>query len=274
MTAPTVLHTERLLLRPFQDSDVEDARSYRDDPQFARFLPHIPQPFPRRDAEAFVALNRSQPWERSPTFAVVLDSTLIGTVNFEVETDTRTAMVGYAIGRAWWGRGLAAEGARGAMTWAIDRFSLVRIWASTDVRHVRSRRVLEKLWLQREELRVGNHKGRAGELVDEVVYGLKLPPMGHPPNRPRSPVPYATRWRRARGQRGSVPAICGRSIGGTVAQMFGGLRNAEGGGIASHEPPTGRHRLRHRGQYRHALADFASATFVLKNSAQLGVSTA
>src|SRR4029453_13308652 len=82
MTAPTVLHTERLLLRPFQDSDVEDARSDRDDPQLARFLPHIPQPFPRRDAEAFVALNRSQPWERSPTFAVWLASTLIGTLNF------------------------------------------------------------------------------------------------------------------------------------------------------------------------------------------------
>ncbi len=123
MTAPTVLHTERLLLRPFQDSDVEDALSYRDDPEFARFLPHIPQPFTRRDAEAFVALSMSQPWERSPTFAVVLDGTLIGTVNFKVEADTRTAMIGYAIGRAWWGQGLAPEAARAAITWGIDRFA-------------------------------------------------------------------------------------------------------------------------------------------------------
>ena len=62
MTVPIVLRTERLTLRPFQDSDVEDALSYRDDPEFARFLPHIPQPFTRRDAEAFVALNMSEPW--------------------------------------------------------------------------------------------------------------------------------------------------------------------------------------------------------------------
>ena len=47
MTAPILLRTERLTLRPFQDSDVEDALSYRDDPEFARFLPHIPQPFTR-----------------------------------------------------------------------------------------------------------------------------------------------------------------------------------------------------------------------------------
>ena len=179
MTAPTVLNTDRLLLRPFQDSDVEDALSYRDDREFARFLPHIPQPFTRRDAEAFVALNMSEPWERSPTFAVVLDGTLIGTVNFEVDRDARTAMLGYAIGRTWWGRGIATEAARAAMAWAIDTFSLVRLWASTDARHARSRRVLEKLGMQEEELRVGDHIGRGGEIVDEVVYRVNLAPNGN-----------------------------------------------------------------------------------------------
>ena len=61
MTAPILLRTERLTLRPFQDSDVEDALSYRDDPEFARFLPHIPQPFTRRDAdrETIVAAEHS-----------------------------------------------------------------------------------------------------------------------------------------------------------------------------------------------------------------------
>ena len=79
MATPTVLRTERLILRPFQNSDVEGALSYRNDPEFARFLPHIPQPFSRTDAEAFVALNMSEPWDRSPTFAVELDRSLIGT---------------------------------------------------------------------------------------------------------------------------------------------------------------------------------------------------
>ncbi|HEV2294846.1 MAG TPA: GNAT family N-acetyltransferase [Tepidisphaeraceae bacterium] len=173
----SVLHTDRLVLRPFQHSDVADAQSYRNDREFARFLPHIPQPFTRKDAEAFVALNMSEPWDRSPTFAVVLDGILVGTVNFEVDAKTRAAMLGYAIGRAWWGRGIATDAARAAMAWAIETFGLVRIWASTDARHVRSRRVLEKLGMQREGLRVGDHIGRAGETVDEVVYGLNLAPQ-------------------------------------------------------------------------------------------------
>ena len=37
-----------------------------------------------------------------------------------------------------------------------------------------SRRVLEKLGMQREALRAKDHIGRAGEMVDEVVYGLNL----------------------------------------------------------------------------------------------------
>jgi len=180
MTAPTILHTDRLLLRPFQASDIADALLYRDDQEFARFLPHIPQPFTRKDAEAFVALNMSEPWDRSPTFAVVLDRIVIGTVNFEVDGDTRAAMLGYAIGRAWWGRGIATEAARAAMAWAIDTFGLLRIWASTDTRHLRSRRVLEKLGMQQETLRVGDHVGRAREIVDEVVYGLNLAPGDGP----------------------------------------------------------------------------------------------
>ena len=174
MAAPTELHTARLVLRPFQIGDVADAVAYRDDLEFARFLPHIPQPFTRKDAEAFVALNMSEPWERSPTFAVVLDGKVIGTVNLEVNAEEREAMLGYAIARAWWGRGIATEAARAAMAWASETFDLVRIWASTDAQNLRSLRVMEKLGMERATVRVGDHVGRGGELVDEVVYAVSI----------------------------------------------------------------------------------------------------
>jgi ribosomal-protein-alanine N-acetyltransferase len=174
MTVPIELRTERLLLRPFQARDVEDALAYRDDLEFARFLPHIPQPFTRRDAEAFVALNMSEPWNRSPVFAVVLNGKLIGTVNFEVDVETRSAMLGYAIGRAWWGRGIATEAGRAAVAWAIKTFDLTRIWARTDPRHTGSVRVMEKLGLRHEDVRIADRIGRDGTPVDAVVYSLDL----------------------------------------------------------------------------------------------------
>jgi ribosomal-protein-alanine N-acetyltransferase len=174
MAAKNVLHTQRLLLRPFEVGDVADVLAYRDDVEFARFLSHIPQPFTVKDAQAFVALNMAEPWERSPTFAVVLDGRVIGTVNLEVDAEGRTAMLGYAIGRAWWGQGMATEAARAAMEWGIETFALRRIWASTDSRHLRSQRVLEKLGTRREAIRVDDHAGRDGERVDEVVYGMDV----------------------------------------------------------------------------------------------------
>lgn len=170
----TALHTARLLLRPFEPDDVADALAYRNDEEFSRFLPHIPHPFSRRDAEAFVALNMSEPWERSPTFAVVSEGKVIGTVSFEIDAPARSARMGYAIGRAWWGRGIALEAAQAAMAWAIEAFALHRVAASTDSRNVRSQRVLEKLGMQREAVRVADHVGRDGKRVDEVVYGIDV----------------------------------------------------------------------------------------------------
>jgi RimJ/RimL family protein N-acetyltransferase len=175
---PKELRTKRLLLRPFRVEDAADALAYRNDEEFARFLPHIPQPFTSQDAEAFVALNMSVLWDHSPTFAAVLDNRVIGTVNLEVHEPTRTAMLGYAIGRNWWGQGLAPEAARAVMAWAIEVFAVRRIWASTDALHTRSQKVLMKLGMQRESLRVEDHLGRNGEPVDEVVYGLDLRPRG------------------------------------------------------------------------------------------------
>ncbi len=137
------LVTPRLLLRRFRAGDVDDALAYRDDPEFARFLPHIPQPFTRADAEAFVEVNMTEPWDVLPTFAVVVDGRVIGTVNFEI--DGRRAMLGYAIGRAYWGRGLATEAAQAALAWLLREHDLDEVWASTRPDNTRSRRVMEKL---------------------------------------------------------------------------------------------------------------------------------
>lgn len=156
------LSTTRLLLRSFRVTDVEDAYAYRDDPEFARFLPHIPQPFTREHADAFVTLNMTEPWETMPTFAVVLEGRLIGTVNLEVDPANHTAMLGYAIARAHWGKGIAVEAAVAAIAWAFAEHDLAEIWASTEAAHLRSRRVMEKL-------------GMAFDSSDErkVVYRLR-----------------------------------------------------------------------------------------------------
>jgi ribosomal-protein-alanine N-acetyltransferase len=145
------LYTERLLLRPFRKDDVEESLNHRNDEEFARYLPHIPHPFTRADAEEFVRTNMTEPWSTSPTFAIDYEGKLVGTVNLEVDSDRRIAMVGYAISRAHWGKGVAPEAASAAIAWGFETFQLSKVWASTDAQNVRSCRVLEKLGMQHEE---------------------------------------------------------------------------------------------------------------------------
>ena len=99
-------------------------------------------------------------------------------MNLEVDPASATAMLGYAIGRAWWGQGIAAEAARATMAWGVETFGLTRVWASTDVRHLRSQRVLEKLGMRRETILRRHHPGRDGEDIDEVVYAIGFAATG------------------------------------------------------------------------------------------------
>lgn len=147
------LQTPRLLLRSFRLTDIDDALAYRNDEEFARYMPHIPQPFTRKDAEEFVAVNMAEPWRQSPTFAVVFDGKVIGTVNFKVNAETRSAMLGYAIGREWWGQGLAFEAVSAAVTWASSTFRLTRLWAACDPLNARSIRLMQRLGMKQESLR-------------------------------------------------------------------------------------------------------------------------
>ena len=165
MTRDTEIRTVRTLLRAFRATDVDDALAYRNDPEFARFLPHIPQPFTRADAEAFVATNMREPWDTLPTFAVVIDARVRGTVNFDIDHAARSAMLGYAIAREHWGRGIAVEATTAALDWLFATHDLDGVWASTHVDHVRSRRVLEKLGM-----------GYVREDEREVFYALQRPP--------------------------------------------------------------------------------------------------
>ena len=171
MVEPVELQTNRLLLRRFRSDDVDDAVAYRDDAEFSRYLPHIPQPFTRRDAEEFVTRNIAEPWDKFPTFAVVLKGAVIGTVNLDVDQAHRIAMLGFAIGRAHWGKGIGSEAVRAAIAWGFDAFGLAKIWAMTDARNTRSQRLMEKLGMQLEGRLRSHQRARDGR-TDQLCYGL------------------------------------------------------------------------------------------------------
>ncbi|MFC1957403.1 GNAT family N-acetyltransferase [Chloroflexota bacterium] len=65
------------------------------------------------------------------------------------------------------------EAARAVMNWAFQTYSFNRMFAYCDPRNVGSRRVLEKLGMEREgQLR--SHLKWNGEFRDQLYYGILL----------------------------------------------------------------------------------------------------
>ena len=56
------LRTDRLLLRPFRLTDVDDVYAYASDPAWGKYLP-VPQPYEYRDAELWAAQSVLADWE-------------------------------------------------------------------------------------------------------------------------------------------------------------------------------------------------------------------
>jgi RimJ/RimL family protein N-acetyltransferase/catechol 2,3-dioxygenase-like lactoylglutathione lyase family enzyme len=150
------LTTDRLTLRAFRPDDVGDVEDYASDEEVARFVPTVPWPYTRADAEAFVRGPGSSDPTVRPMFAIEYEGRVIGGCSLGIDAHASTAELGYALGRRWRGRGLATEAARALVAHGFGHHDLAVIWARADVRNVASHRVLEKIGMTYE----GTLRGR------------------------------------------------------------------------------------------------------------------
>ena len=112
MSQPPELKTERLLLRPFRLEDVDDVFEYARDPEWARYLSRVPQPYTRRAAEVTVSRSVLESWETHPTWAIVLNQKVIGGIVLMINLQNEIGELGYELSRDHWGKGPMSEAAR------------------------------------------------------------------------------------------------------------------------------------------------------------------
>jgi RimJ/RimL family protein N-acetyltransferase len=166
-----VIRTERLVLRPWTFEDVPHVLAYANDEEWGRYLP-VPHPYREADARKFIAGQVLHDRSERFNWAVELDGQAIGGFDLQLLEDEHLGELGYAIARAFWGRGLATEAGRAVIDAAFRGCAtLTRLRASADVRNLASARVLEKLGMKRERLLRSNDLVR-GEPVDEIWCGL------------------------------------------------------------------------------------------------------
>jgi ribosomal-protein-alanine N-acetyltransferase len=147
------VRTERLLLRRYlpEDLDAWHAQIFAD-PEVMRNLPGG-QPVPREQLDG--AYERgAKHWEthRYGVWVVCDGDTeeLIGHCGLLYLDEIAETEVVYALGRRYWGRGLATEAAGAALEFGFTRTRLERIIALAVPANIASRRVMEHLGMRYE----------------------------------------------------------------------------------------------------------------------------
>jgi RimJ/RimL family protein N-acetyltransferase len=109
---------------------------------------------PHERIEQTQAFLRSclEAWENQTRFPYMI--TLKGTGEVIGMIDPRIegpkVAIGYGAARAYWGKGYIPEAARAIIAWAFQQPSIYRVYATTDLENLSSRRVLEKVGMQCE----------------------------------------------------------------------------------------------------------------------------
>ena len=142
------METDRLLLRPWREGDGTELQRLLSDPavQGGRNLP------PERIAR--LAEGSLQQWRVhgfGPWAAIDKASgAWIGRIGLDALDDwpeVDKIEVGFELHQAWWGRGLATEGALAALSFGFEQHGLERIISVTAAAHTAARRVMEKAGL-------------------------------------------------------------------------------------------------------------------------------
>lgn len=131
----------------------------------------FPFPYTRRDGRDFIKTARSMRPES--LFAIDVDGDAVGGIGFVLSHDVErvSSEVGYWLGEAVWGRGIATEALIAITRYAIEAHGFTRLFALPFAHNVASCRVLEKAGYSLEA-RLRNSAIKEGRICDQLQYAF------------------------------------------------------------------------------------------------------
>jgi RimJ/RimL family protein N-acetyltransferase len=171
-----ILESERLMLRPFQEADIEPFAAYRSDAEIARYQSWEP-PVTLEQAARFVSeMKNALPGVEGEWYQWAVErkaaAGLIGDCAFQIMTHKRRqAEIGFTFAPAYQGQGFATEAVSRLLDYLFGDLGLHRVVAITDAENLAAARLLARLGLRREGAFVENvwFKGAWGS---EFSYAL------------------------------------------------------------------------------------------------------
>ncbi len=149
MTVPSELRTERLVLRPWRDTDRAPFAALNADPEVMRYFP---APLTRGESDAMVdAITENFATRGWGLWAVeVVDGpAFVGFVGLNVPgfeaVFTPCVEVGWRLAKEHWSQGYASEGARAALRYGFEVVGLDQILSWTATTNAPSQAVMQRI---------------------------------------------------------------------------------------------------------------------------------
>ncbi|MDW3212900.1 MAG: GNAT family N-acetyltransferase [Ilumatobacteraceae bacterium] len=171
----TRLVTERLVLRGWRESDRAAFHAMNSDPQVMATIGPV---MTRAQSDAF--MNRVTHHFDEHGFGlwcVEFDGVAVGFTGFMVPWFREGVEIGWRIRSGYWGRGLAPEAAAECLRHGFDDLGFDEIISFTAVGNTRSRRVMDKIGMERDPTGDFDHPGvpEDSPLRRHVLYLLRRP---------------------------------------------------------------------------------------------------
>jgi RimJ/RimL family protein N-acetyltransferase len=161
-----------VVLRPWRMEDVPAVTVACQDPEIARWLSFVPQPYTEGDARFYVRDCMRATDERKP-FAIADPETgdAIGSIEMRINR-MQTGHIGYWLAPEARGRGLTTDALRALSRWALQELGLGRVELVTDPDNIASQRVAENAGFTREGILRSILVNRDGSRRDGVMFSL------------------------------------------------------------------------------------------------------
>jgi RimJ/RimL family protein N-acetyltransferase len=168
--------TDRLILRPFTEDDLDALHAYQSLPEVVRFLYWDVRD--RAETAAALAKRTSMSLLEKEGDGLVLAALLretgelVGDVNLQwLSEEHEQGELGFVFNPAYQGQGYAREAAAEMLRLGFEGLGLHRIIGRCDGRNEASARLMAKLGMRREAHFVENEMVK-GEWTDELVYAM------------------------------------------------------------------------------------------------------
>ena len=140
-----MLETERLILRKFDEGDIDAVYAMRSDSEVMRFIRESQN---RQETINWLKLVSSHWEDEKIGFCAVIEKAsgkLIGWCGLWRLKENGETEIGYAIAKEYWGKGFAVEAAGAFLEYGFNKLKLQSIVAVARPENRASRRVMEKL---------------------------------------------------------------------------------------------------------------------------------